>query len=65
VPGGLVNLATDHREYFLQMLEVFGGAAGFERDEPLVPATPDDMTDFERDFVAAGKPVHRARFRKV
>ncbi|MBI5395691.1 MAG: tRNA (guanosine(46)-N7)-methyltransferase TrmB [Verrucomicrobia bacterium] len=64
VAAGLVNLATDHRDYFAQMLEVFSAAVGFARIEPLVPATPEDMTDFERDFVAAGKPVHRARFRK-
>lgn len=63
--GGYVNLATDHRDYFAQMLEVFGAATGFERVEPLVPATPEDMTDFERDFVAEGRPVHRARFRKT
>jgi len=31
----------------------------------LVPATPEDMTDFERNFAAAGRPVHRARFRKT
>lgn len=65
VAGGRVNLATDHREYFAQMLEVFGAAAGFERVEPFVPAATEDMTDFERDFVAAGRAVHRARFRKV
>jgi tRNA (guanine-N7-)-methyltransferase len=63
-PGGFVNLATDHAGYFAHMLEVFGAASGFERVEAIEPASEEDMTDFERDFVRAGQPVQRARFRK-
>jgi hypothetical protein len=47
------------------MLACFGANASFERAEPVVPATPEEMTDFERDFVTEGRPIHRARFRKV
>jgi len=64
-PGGFVNLATDHGDYFAEMLACFGANASFERVEPLVPATPEEMTDFERDFATEGRPINRARFRKV
>ncbi len=64
-PGGFVNLATDHADYFAEMLPCFNAHGGFERVEPLAPATPEEMTDFERDFAMEGRPIHRARFRKV
>jgi len=62
--GGLVNLATDHADYFAEMVPCLRAHPRFEQVEPLTPATEEDMTDFERDFVKEGRPVHRARFRK-
>jgi tRNA G46 methylase TrmB len=59
-----VNLATDHADYFAEMIPCFRADSRFGQVEPLVPATEDDMTDFERDYVKEGRPVHRARFRK-
>ena len=47
------------------MLACFGASAEFERVEPVVPATLDEMTDFERDFVTEGRAINRARFRKT
>ncbi|MCX6901120.1 MAG: tRNA (guanosine(46)-N7)-methyltransferase TrmB [Verrucomicrobia bacterium] len=64
-PGGSAHLATDHADYFAEMLLCFNANANFERVEPVVPATPEEMTDFERDFVTEGRPISRARFRKV
>ncbi|MFA6565091.1 MAG: tRNA (guanosine(46)-N7)-methyltransferase TrmB [Verrucomicrobiia bacterium] len=64
-PDGFVHLATDYSDYFAEMLSCFGANAGFERVEPVVPATPEEMTDFERDFVTEGRPISRARFRKA
>ena len=64
-PGGFVNLATDHADYFAGMLPCFDANGSFERVQPLAPATPEEMTDFERDFAMEGRPIHRARFRKV
>jgi tRNA (guanine-N7-)-methyltransferase len=63
--GGFVNLATDHAEYFADMLPCFDANGNFERVEPLTPATPEEMTDFERDFAVEGRPIHRARYRKA
>jgi tRNA (guanine-N7-)-methyltransferase len=53
VPGGVVYLRTDDRDYFTQMTEVFSTRPDFEP----VP-TPGELaevsTDFERDFNAKG-----------
>jgi tRNA (guanine-N7-)-methyltransferase len=61
---GVVYLRTDDVEYFEQMLEVFDGAAGFERTE-----TPEPLkalvTDFEEQFNAQGIPTNYAAYRKV
>ena len=60
---GVVYLRTDNVEYFEQMLEVFDGAAGFERAE-----TPEPLkalaTDFEQEFNAQGIPTNHAAYRK-
>ncbi len=64
-PGGSAHLATDHADYFAEMLLCFNANTSFERIPPVVPATPDEMTDFERDFVTEGRPINRAQYRKV
>ncbi len=64
VPGGELRVKTDDKPYFQWMEKVFEKVAGFERlewDEP--PDWP--QTDFEREFVAKGLPIYRARLRKV
>jgi len=62
--GGIVYLRTDNIEYFEQMLEVFGGADGFE-----VVDTPEPMkqivTDFEQEFNAQGIPTNYAAYRSA
>jgi len=63
-PGGFVYLRTDDADYFEQMQEVFGAAEGFVQAE-----TPAELsavvTDFERDFNAAGIPTRRAAYRRA
>ena len=62
--GGIVYLRTDNIEYFEQMLEVFGGADGFEAVD-----TPEPMkqivTDFEQEFNAQGIPTNYAAYRSA
>jgi len=62
--GGIVYLRTDNIEYFEQMLEVFGGADGFESVD-----TPEPMkqivTDFEQEFNAQGIPTNYAAYRSA
>ena len=62
VPGGLVYLRTDDRDYFGQMAEVFGASREFEPIETAgeLLALP---TDFEREFNARGIPTLSAAYR--
>lgn len=63
VSGGRVYLRTDDEAYFQQMLAVFNASAAFRPTE-----TPSDLaallTDFEEEFVAQGKPTHRAAYQR-
>jgi tRNA (guanine-N7-)-methyltransferase len=63
VPGGLIYLRTDDADYHAQMLEVLSAHAGFRET-----TTPDELasllTDFERDFLAQGKPTRRAAYQR-
>jgi tRNA (guanine-N7-)-methyltransferase len=62
-PDGAVNCATDHQEYFEWIQQAFGKSARFAEAEPAV-LPPEAQTDFEKEFVAAGKQVHRSRWFK-
>ena len=64
IPGGELRVKTDDKPYFQWIEKIFEGARGFERhawEEP--PHWP--QTDFERDFIAKGLPIYRARLVKV
>ena len=61
--GGTVNCATDHLEYFEWIQRAFQTSARFAETEPVaLPA--EAHTDFEKEFVAAGKQVYRCRWLK-
>jgi tRNA (guanine-N7-)-methyltransferase len=61
VPGGVVYLRTDDRNYFEQMTAVFAASAAFQPIE-----TPADLsavlTDFEQDFLKQGVQTLRAAY---
>ena len=61
VPGGIVYLRTDDRDYFEQMTRVFGASPLFHAAE-----TPDELsavvTDFEKNFNARGIGTLRAAY---
>ena len=63
VPGGTVFLRTDDADYFLQMKEVFGAAAGIFVEVETPSELAEITTDFERDFNAQGIPTLRAAYR--
>jgi tRNA (guanine-N7-)-methyltransferase len=61
--GGVANCATDHEEYF-QWIQ-----RGFHETLKLTEAKPEILpeqtrTDFEREFLSAGKQVYRCRWVK-
>jgi tRNA (guanine-N7-)-methyltransferase len=62
VPGGCLYLRTDDENYQEQMRSVSLAQPGFQAVE-----TPADLaaqvTDFERGFLAAGRPIYRLAFR--
>ena len=62
VPGGILNLATDHLEYFEQALALLQADARFEAVEPFVPSE-EETTDFELIFAGQGKPIGRCSFK--
>jgi tRNA (guanine-N7-)-methyltransferase len=61
--GGVVNCATDHEEYFEWIQREFQKTGQFEKQDPVV-LPQEAWTDFEREFVAAGKRVYRCRWQK-
>jgi tRNA (guanine-N7-)-methyltransferase len=61
VPGGVIYLRTDDRNYFEEMLAVFGAASGC-RSVETPAALAALLTDFERDFHERGRPTWRAAY---
>jgi tRNA (guanine-N7-)-methyltransferase len=62
-PAGIVHLATDHADYFTQMVKVADGDPRFERVPPFLPS-PEEQTDFEIIFVRQAESVHRLSLKK-
>jgi tRNA (guanine-N7-)-methyltransferase len=60
-PGGAVNVATDHEEYFEQIARLMTGHGGFVPTE-LETLPAEAKTDFEREFATAGRPIYRGRY---
>ena len=63
-PGGELRVKTDDLPYFRWMEKVWEQISGYERIEWDEEAGW-PQTDFERQFVAKGLPIYRARLRKV
>jgi tRNA (guanine-N7-)-methyltransferase len=63
VPGGVVYLRTDDRDYFAQMQSVFAASPAFRPMEtPAELATL--LTDFEQDFLGRGIQTLRAAYQR-
>ena len=60
-PGGAVNVATDHLEYFAQMQKVMGASGRF-RETAADGLPAEAQTEFEKIFLAQGKSIGRAKF---
>ena len=63
-PGGELFLKTDDPEYFRQMLRVAGDETRLTPDHRPFP-TDYPQTDFERHFLAEGKPIHSVKFQRT
>jgi tRNA (guanine-N7-)-methyltransferase len=62
-PAGAINCATDHEQYFEWIQQSFLASTRFAAAEPIV-LPPEAQSDFEKEFVAAGKQVYRCRWVK-
>lgn len=63
-PGGDFLLKTDHEGYFENAIQNLAERAGFERLDWMADGQPYPMTDFERQWLDLGMPIHRARWRR-
>ena len=61
--GGAINCATDHAEYYQWIHEEFRKTPGFLEDTGGL-LSEKIGTDFEQDFLAAGKRIFRCRWIK-
>ncbi len=62
-PGGQINVATDHAEYFAHIQSLLASDARYREIEPFAPC-PEERTDFETLFLNKGDPVSRCSFEK-
>lgn len=65
VSDGEFLLKTDDAGFLENALEVMGGRADFGRADWPDDAFPFPKTGFEEQWIALGKPMHRARWRRV
>lgn len=65
VPGGEFLLKSDDLPYYENALEAFAARPAMERLEWPEGAFHYPTTDFEQQWLNLGKPIHRARWRKV
>jgi tRNA (guanine-N7-)-methyltransferase len=68
-PAGIINIATDHQDYFQWMEEVFAGVKDkFERIDFIKPAGAAEEeyagTNFERKYIKENRKIYTAAFRK-
>ena len=64
VQGGFLNLSTDDREYFSEIVTVLRLNTGLSRgDDPLIrDGTDEGKTNYEAKYIAYGRVIHRATF---
>ncbi|MCE5324963.1 MAG: tRNA (guanosine(46)-N7)-methyltransferase TrmB [Planctomycetaceae bacterium] len=66
--GGLLQIVTDHREYFEQIRRVLAGASGFATiDFPSMTDAAGEITgtNFERKYIAQGRPFYSIARMKI
>lgn len=62
--GGIIQIATDHKDYFEQIMTVFGSAPRF-RSVPAMERAPDEQTEFEQGFRSQGLPIYGCAFQAI
>ena len=63
--GGHLNVSTDVKEYFDAIVEVVESVTGLRRAaDPLHPEAATGQTNYETKYLAAGRVIHRATWRR-
>jgi|YNPNPStandDraft_1061719.scaffolds.fasta_scaffold05871_3 tRNA (guanine-N7-)-methyltransferase len=60
-PTGYIHIKTDDRSYYDQIMQCFEPHKCFQ-PVPQPKEIVDALTDFERDFLAVGKPIYRITY---
>jgi len=61
MPGGTVQVATDHLDYFAEIRKTLAGDSRF-REVPPIPRLPEEQTDFELIFRGNRQPIGECAF---
>lgn len=61
IPGGIINISTDHEDYFREMYRFLTEDSRFGEIAP-IPRPEDEQTDFERLFLSKGDPIYSCAF---
>lgn len=68
IPGGTLDIATDFEQYFEEMIERLDASAVMKKMADIperVKALGESRTNFETKYVAEGRPIYRAGYRKA
>lgn len=63
VPGGVIQMATDHIPYHEEMVKLFRANSAFREIEPM-ERLAEEQTDFELIFRGQGLPIGASAFQK-
>ena len=64
-PGGEFLLKSDHEGYYENAIESFDARPAFLREPWTEDAFFCPQTDFEKQWLAEGRTIHRGRWRRV
>jgi tRNA (guanine-N7-)-methyltransferase len=66
-PGGYLDLSTDVREYYDEIMGLLSQETGLRlAEDPLFPiGSPAGRTSYETKYLLSGRPIHRATFTRA
>lgn len=65
-PGGFLHVSTDVRDYFEEIVALVAGHTMLaQASDPTYPDDGSGKTNYETKYLAAGRPIHRAAWRRA
>jgi tRNA (guanine-N7-)-methyltransferase len=59
IPGGVLNFATDHQDYYTELLPRLRATLKVEEHPAPWPDAPEGRTNYEVKYLKAGRPIYR------